>query len=74
MAKIFKFMPNESVGAKANVQAFIARCRKDLDVLAPEIEWDSNFWRGEVGFTKAGVNARKVEAESLLDQDIISFA
>lgn len=74
VAKIFKFTSNESVGAKANVQAFIARCRKDFDVLAPEIDWDSNFWRGEVGFTKAGVNARKVEAENLLDQDIISFA
>ncbi|MFJ7885814.1 integrase [Pseudomonas sp. NPDC096917] len=74
MAKIFKFSPSESLGAKANVQAFIIRCRQDLDVLAPEIDWDSHYWKGEVGFTKAGINARKIDPDNLLDQEIIPFA
>ncbi|WP_339547217.1 integrase [Pseudomonas sp. RA_35y_Pfl2_P32] len=74
MAKIFKFTPSESIGAKANVQAFTIRCRQDLDVLAPEIDWDSHCWKGEVGFIKAGINARKTDAASLLSQDIIPFA
>lgn len=74
MAKIFKFSPSESLGAKANVQAFTIRCRQDLDVLAPEIDWDSHYWKGEVGFTKAGINARKNEPGNLLNQEIIPFA
>lgn len=74
MAKIFKFTPSESIGAKANVQAFIVRCRKDLDVLPPDVDWDSDFWKGEVGFTKAGVNARMATAEDMLSSDIIPFA
>ncbi|MNJ26697.1 hypothetical protein D3C77_211870 [compost metagenome] len=74
MAKIFKFTPSESIGAKANVNEFIIRCRKDLDIFSPDVDWDSHFWKGEVGFTKAGINARKSKAENLLSQDIIPFA
>lgn len=74
MAKIFKFTPGSDTNAKANVQEFIARCRADLDVFGPEVDWDSNFWTGEVGFIKAGINARRAEAESLLSPDIIPFA
>jgi len=74
MAEIFKFTPDPTAGAKTNIQVFIARCRVDLDVLAPEVDWDSDFWKGEVGFTKAGINARKVTAENLLNPDIIPFA
>ncbi|PRA54705.1 MULTISPECIES: integrase [Pseudomonas] len=74
MAKIFKFTPGSDTNAKANVQEFITRCREGLDVFGPEVNWDSNFWTGVVGFTKAGVNPRKVSAADLLNSDIIPFA
>ncbi|CAI8848828.1 integrase [Pseudomonas sp. IT-P176] len=74
MAKIFTFTPGANSNAKANVREFIHRCREDLDVLGPKVDWDSNFWTGEVGFTKAGVNPRKVTAADLLSPDIIPFA
>jgi len=73
MTNVVLFTPKSELDKKQNLQDFL-NFAKQLPPLSQEMDYDSNYWKGIVNFTKLGVNARDKNPENLLHPSIIPFA
>ena len=73
MTNVVLFTPKSELDKKQNLQEFISFA-KQLPPLSQEMDYESNYWKGVVNFTKLGVNARDKTPENLLHPSIIPFA
>lgn len=57
-----------------NLNTFIEKCKNDLTVFGPTLDWGHWEWKGVVQFTKLGVKSRGVNESDILDKNFIEFA
>lgn len=74
MADIFHFVPKSQLDAKANLEQFIDKCKKELTVFGKDLNWDDWLWSKAGNFTKIGVHSRSTDVVDKLDEKFIDFA
>lgn len=74
MSKIFLFKPRAELNSEINLKNFINKCRHELTVFDPNLDWDSHIWPKIAVFAKLGVITRKPTANQIMDVNFIEFA
>lgn len=74
MGEIFQFVPKAASSAAENLNAFIARCRKDLIVFGKDLNWSAEVWPKIAVFSKLGVTTRRPAKNEVMDKEFIDFA
>lgn len=74
MAEIFLYKPQSMLTAAENLGAFIAKCRDELTVFGPELDWRAEVWPKITVFSKLGVTTRKPAPNEVQDSEFIEFS
>lgn len=74
MAEIFQFKPKATLTTAENLEAFISKCRDQLTVFGPDLNWENPVWPKITVFNKLGIITRKPMQEEVQDPAFIDFA
>lgn len=74
MAEIFQFKPKATLTAAENIEAFISKCRNQLTVFGPDLNWEAPVWPNITVFAKLGIITRKPLQGEVQDPAFIDFA
>lgn len=74
MAEIFQFKPKATLTAAENLEAFISKCRDQLTVFGPDLNWEAPVWLNITVFAKLGIITRKPMRGEIQDPEFIDFA